>query len=132
MSGEGVKDLTELGVRLGVRFRVDGVESAQVNKLLELLNAERDERLALVLVSLFSYRQASRSRGYMKITTAREISNAMGEILASKKSELRAEARRVLGVAKWVYEALENKRITPDSVDKIRDYDSLLKFLGEI
>lgn len=128
MSGESVKDLTERGVRLGIRLKVDGVPPAQVNKLLEILNAERDERLALVLVSLFSHRQAS--RGYMKPASAREVSNVMGEILASKSSEVRAEARKVLGIAKWVYEALEGKRIPPDKVGEIKDYESLLRFLG--
>lgn len=129
LSGEGAKDFTELGVGLGVRFRVDGVESTQVNKLLELLNAESDERLALVLVSLFSHRQAG--RGYMRPVTAREISNAMRAILESEKSDLRAEARRVLVVAKWVYEALGGRRIPPEYAERIRDYDSLLRFLGE-
>ncbi|MEM2056718.1 MAG: hypothetical protein QXO76_00480 [Thermoproteota archaeon] len=126
---KSVRDITELGVKLGVRFRVDGVQPSQINKLLELLNAESDERLALVLVSLFSHRQAS--RGYMKQSSAREVSNAMQEVLVSRKSDLRSEARRVLGIAKWVYEALERKRIPPDRVEEIRDYDSLLRFLGE-
>ncbi|MEM2542657.1 MAG: hypothetical protein QXR35_04265 [Candidatus Korarchaeum sp.] len=55
----------------------------------------------------------------------------MQEVLVSRKSDLRSEARRVLGIAKWVYEALERKRIPPDRVEEIRDYDSLLRFLGE-
>lgn len=126
---EHIRDLTELGVKLGVRWKVDGVQSTQINKLLELLNSESDERLALVLVSLFSHKQASRN--IIRQSSAREISNAMQEILASKKSNLKAEARKVLGVAKWVYEALERKRIPPERAEEIKDYGSLLKFLGE-
>ncbi|MCS7146530.1 MAG: hypothetical protein NZ938_07635 [Aigarchaeota archaeon] len=128
MSGTGVPDLIKLGVKIGANLKADNVEAAQVNKLLELLNSEEDERTAVALVAIFAHRQAN--RGYMRQGSAREISMAMRQILAmGDGNKLKENARRVLGTAKWVYESLGRVKQPPDRIRGISDIPELLKLL---
>ncbi|MEM2910432.1 MAG: hypothetical protein QXO01_05150 [Nitrososphaerota archaeon] len=130
MSDISAHDFYKLGVKVGVRLKVDGVQSTQVNKLLELLNSESDERLAVTLVAIFAHRQAN--RGYLRISSAKELSDAMKQILECKEcSGVRNEARKVLGIAKWVYEALERTTVPPEKIKEISDFPNLLKLLME-
>ncbi len=92
--------------RIGSQAKLDGVAKSQIEQLIgsaELLPAH-----APLISAAFASRQAARlGRGQ---NTAKVVAQAMKWLHGQNKDK--AEVRRLLGLAKWVYECLENRRLS--------------------
>ncbi len=117
MSREGLlifdeKSLLDWGARIGVAARSENVKSTQLENLIVSLDS-LSGRESLLLTAAFALRQAERlGRGR---NMARLVSRAMLELY--EKGAGKDEARKVLGFAKWVCEALGREaRINPEQL----------------
>jgi len=120
------QEILNLGAKIGLALHTDSVKPAQVNKLLEILESEKDVKTAIILLTIFVQRQ--KSRGYLRDRSAREITNAMLNLINSNPDS-KDEARKILGIAKWIHEALEKHR--GPVLGEVRDIQSLLNvFVG--
>jgi len=115
------KLLLDWGARIGAAARGEGVRPAQLENLIASLDAVQG-REALLATAAFSLRQAQRL-GTGR-TTARLVSQALLELY--EKGGGKDEARKMLGFAKWVYEASPGFRGRPEQLT----LESLLKQLA--
>uniref|UniRef100_A0A7C2FYR0 Uncharacterized protein n=1 Tax=Thermosphaera aggregans TaxID=54254 RepID=A0A7C2FYR0_9CREN len=97
-------DELNIGAQIGVAFCKDGSSSRQVENILIALESV-EGRESLLIVAAFAHRQAQRTKtlGF----SAKLIGDAMLKIYNSGGGK--EDARIVLGVAKWVFEALGGK-----------------------
>lgn len=104
------------GVKIGSQARVEEVKRDQLENLIASLEVV-GENNALLFTAVFAKRQAS--RGVLGEITARRVGEAM-KYLHEKKAG-RKEARKMLGFAKWVYEAVGSTLQKPlaDLVDLV-------------
>ena len=100
------RKLLDWGARIGVQAKKEGVRRAQFEGILASLELSKDEKNSLLLTAAYAHRQAQRLRGR---ETARLINRALAEIL--RYGGGKSEARKVLGVAKWVYETVESSKV---------------------
>jgi len=107
--------LLDWGTKIGVQAKIDGVRSSQIEGILSSLELISDDKASLLLTAVFALRQAERLRTGRQ--TARLINEALNEVYERKGN--REDARKLLGVAKWVYESLERRRLP--SVGNVRD-----------
>ena len=93
--------------------KVENVDRAQVNKLLEVLESTKN----VLYVTIFIAKQ--RARGEIGRYTARTLS----EILLSLGENVE-EAREALGLFKWLFEAAADRRRPPMRCDTVtlKDY----------
>ena len=102
--------LLDWGARVGIQARLERLAKTQVEGLISSLEYISDKRACLLLTAAFAHRQAERlGKG---ARTARLLNTALSEI--HKRGGGREEARRLLGIAKWVFETVENKRLPWD------------------
>lgn len=132
------QEILNAGIRIGVALHSEEVSSAQVNKLLEILESEKEPKTAITLLAIYVQRQKARRRkgqreetekGYIGEASAREITRILLRLL-NTNIENKDEVRKILGTAKWVYEALEGYRGDPRALRNIQDPQSLLSKLG--
>ncbi len=93
--------LLNWGTRIGVAARNEGVKAAQMEGLIASLDSI-EGREALLVTAAFALRQAERlgtGRNMAKL-----VAQAMLEVYEARGGK--EEARKLLGFAKWVYEAL--------------------------
>ena len=107
--------LLDWGTKIGVQAKIDGVRSSQIEGILSSLELISDDKASLLLTAVFALRQAERLRTGRQ--TARLINEALNEVYERKGN--REDARKLLGVAKWVYESLERRRLP--YVGNVRD-----------
>ncbi|MEM4455081.1 MAG: hypothetical protein QXT28_10245 [Thermofilaceae archaeon] len=107
------KLLLDWGARVGLAARIDGVRSAQLENLIASLDAV-EGRVALLATAAFALRQAERL-GTGR-TMARIINQAMLDLY--EKNANKEDARKMLGFAKWVYEAMSSppRGLRPEQV----------------
>jgi len=117
------QEILETGTRIGVTLHNERVKSSQVNKLLEIFESEKDARMAISILSIYIAKQEK--RGYLKRGSATEIINTLSKTLSNKRVS-KDEVRKILGISKWVYEALGEDKGRPVTV---RDVKSLLEEL---
>ena len=115
------KLLLDWGARIGAAARSEGVKSAQLENLIASLDTVQG-REALLATAAFALRQAQRLGSGR--TTARLVNQALLELY--EKGAGKEEARKMLGFAKWVYEALTGFRGRPEQLT----LDSLLRQLA--
>ena len=117
--------LLNWGTRIGVQAKIDGMRSSQIEGILSSLELISDERSSLLLTAAFALRQAERlGRGRQ---TARLINEALSEVY--RLGGGKEDGRKLLGVAKWVYESIEHQRLP--YVGNVREL-TLEKFLEAI
>jgi len=119
-------DVLDKAARIGVQARFEGLERSQIENILSSLDLIEDERKSLLVTALFAERQAERlGRGRY---TARLINEALTELYARGMG--RDQARQLLGLAKWVYEAIGDRRlqITAKEIESLT-LDKLLELL---
>ena len=92
--------ILDWGARIGVTARNEGVRSAQLENLIASLDAVSG-REALLVTAAYAVRQANRLGAGRNM--ARLVSQALLELY--EKGGGKEEARKMLGFAKWVYEA---------------------------
>jgi hypothetical protein len=92
--------ILNLGAKIGAAARNENVKSAQMENLIASLDAI-EGREALLATAAFALRQARRlGTGWIM---ARLVAQAMLDLY--ERGEDKEEARKMLGFAKWVYEA---------------------------
>lgn len=118
-----LKTLLDYATKIGVQARYDRVEKAQIENLLASLEMVEDSQISPLVTAAYAHRQAARlKRGYR---TAKLINEAMDWLYRQNLG--REEARRLLGMAKWIFESLEKVRLSID----VRDL-TFQKLLGEL
>ena len=91
--------LDELAAAAYEARTVDRVQRAQVNKLLEMLESLHDVNLLLVFLA----RQVNRREW------GRNSASRLYKVLRGKNVD---EARRILGVFRWLYESVDPRRVS--------------------
>ena len=125
-SGESEPNIFDLAARIGVQAKYEGVDKSQIENILSSLDLVEDERKSLLVTALFAERQATRlGRGR---ETARLINDSLTQLYASGKKK--NQARQLLGLAKWVYEATSERRlpISPRDIKNLT-FEKLLEAL---
>jgi len=115
------KLLLDWGARIGAAARSEGVRSAQLENLIASLDIVQG-REALLVTAAYALRQAQRLGAGR--TAARLVNQALLDLY--EKGYGKEEARKMLGFAKWVYEAVSGFRGRPEQVT----LESLLKQLA--
>jgi serine phosphatase RsbU (regulator of sigma subunit) len=123
------KDLLDWGARIGAIAKAEEVEKHQLETLMASLESTRDNRECLLLTAAFAHRQSNRmekrageERPLLGSRTAEQVCNALRELY--QKGGTREDARKVLGIAKWVHEAA--KRLPQG---RLREVKSLKEFV---
>ena len=122
-AGSLEKLILDWGARIGVFAHNENVKSSQLENLIVSLENFKG-REALLAAAAFAQRQAQRLG--VGRTTARLISQALLELY--EKGAGKEEARKMLGFAKWVFEAriLPPRGVRPEQLT----LESLLKQLA--
>lgn len=122
-SGEDLeKIILDYAARIGSFAKVEGVASSQLEQIIASLENSKDRRYALLYCAAFAKRQASRlGRGNRM---AYEIVEAMKELY--EKNLGKEEARKLLGLTKWVRESLEDVRVPFQGVKDYQEYLNLI------
>ncbi|MCD6208869.1 MAG: hypothetical protein J7J67_01595 [Thermoproteales archaeon] len=119
------KQMLDQGARLAVLARMGRVEVSQINQLIEVINSLGASRESLLYLAAFVSRQASRraiSRDF-----GRELKNLLLQYYNSGLG--RDEARRLLGIVKWLYEALSGVRVDFKTLQRARTIEDVLKLI---
>ncbi|MEM2790941.1 MAG: hypothetical protein QW075_03745 [Thermofilaceae archaeon] len=95
------KLLLDWGARIGLAAKQEGVRSSQLENLIASLDAI-EGRMALLATAAFALRQAERLGAGR--TMARIVNQAMLDLY--ERNAVKEDARKMLGFAKWVYEAI--------------------------
>ncbi|MEM2614272.1 MAG: hypothetical protein QXO15_08645 [Nitrososphaerota archaeon] len=119
-----VSEILDYAVRIGAQAKSEGLAKTQIENLLSSLDFINDPKLSLLVASAYSYRQASRlGRGRI---TAGLINELMSKIYKSEGN--REEARFALGLAKWIYEIMEEYQIPKTEISTLT-FEKFLELL---
>ncbi|MEM2169769.1 MAG: hypothetical protein QXQ20_08430 [Candidatus Nezhaarchaeales archaeon] len=118
------KDILDLAARIAVQARIDGVERSQMENLLASVETSSDPKMSPYFVTLYAYSRVGRKE--MGEKTAALIHEAMNKLYEAGCE--REEVRKLLGLAKWVYESFEEKELKEEKEGK----EELTKVLREI
>ncbi|MDW8360662.1 MAG: hypothetical protein RMK31_08810 [Candidatus Caldarchaeum sp.] len=116
--------MLDYAAKIGVQAKKANLAKNQLEQLIASLENFDDERLCLLVTAAFAYRQVNRLakdnrwKSEELHKTADLIAEAMTEIY--DKNGKRQDARKVLGLAKWVFESVEGRNIRP--VSGFNDY----------
>jgi hypothetical protein len=99
------KLLLDWGTQIGVIAQAEDVEKHQLETLIASLESIRDARECLLLTAAFAKKQHMRE--LLGNSTATKVIEVLQELY---KRGNREDARKMFGVAKWVYEASEDKK----------------------
>jgi len=103
------KWLLNWGARIGAAARRDNIKGSQLENIIATLDSV-EGREALLITAAYALRQAQRlKKGH---AMARFIAQALRELYA--KGGGKEEARKMLGFAKWVFEATQKVSIKGD------------------
>jgi hypothetical protein len=115
------KTILDLSVKIGSLAKVEGVTTSQLEQIIASLENSPDRRNSLLICAAYTKRQANRlGRGNR---TAQAIIEAIKEIYLRNGGK--EEARKLLGLAKWVRESLDDIRIH-QAVNNFGEYLDLL------
>jgi hypothetical protein len=113
--------ILDLAVKIGSLAKVEGVATSQLEQIIASLENSPDRRNSLLICAVYTKRQANRlGRGNR---TAQAIIEAIKEIYSRNGGK--EEARKLLGLAKWVKESLDDIR-TYQAVNNFKEYLNLL------
>lgn len=125
------KTILDLAVKIGSLAKVEDVATSQLEQIIASLENSPDRRNSILICAAFAMRQAKRSekeerrgrekKGFTK--TGKAIVEAIKEIYS--KNGGKEDVRKLLGLAKWVKESLENENIPEQG---FKDFDEYLKF----
>ena len=122
------EEILNIGTRIGIQLHNERVKSSQVNKLLEIIESEKDPKIAITLLGI--YVQKQRERGYIRDRAAREITGSLLKILNSDDVN-KDLIRKILGIAKWVYESVGSGDESRPRVN-VQEPQSLLKYFAGV
>jgi len=121
-SGDFEKILLDHAARIGSLAKAENVPPNQLEQIIASLENSQDRENSVLICAAFAKRQANRLERGNK--TALAIVEAMKEILAGKGGK--EEARKLLGLAKWIKESLEDQRVPYQGVKNFEEYMNLL------
>ncbi len=114
-------ELMDWAARIGSQAKIDGITKSQIEQLIG--SAELMPSHAPLISAAFANRQAARlNRGQ---NMARIVTRAMKWLHEQNKDK--TEVRKLLGLAKWVYECVENKKI----LKMFNSYNEFVNFLAQ-
>jgi hypothetical protein len=120
-AGQYELELMNWAARIGSQAKLDGIAKSQIEQLIG--SAELIPEHAPLITAAFAHRQAERlKKGH---NTARVISQAMKWLYQEKRDK--NEVRKLLGLAKWVFECVENQYIR----EQFKTFEDLVKSLAE-
>jgi hypothetical protein len=108
--------------RIGSQLKIENVEKSQIEQLIGSAELAGVETYAPLITATYAFRQAA--RGYLRDGSARLIAQAMEWLYKNNKGK--TEVRRLIGLAKWVYECVRDKRITR----QFENYEKFVEFLA--
>ena len=115
------RKILDYAAKIGSLAKIEGVSTSQLEQIIASLENSPDRRNGLLICAAYAKRQANRlGRGDR---TAQAIIEAIKEIYS--KNGGKEEARKLLGLAKWVRESLDNIRI-PQAVNNFGEYLDML------
>ena len=128
------KTILDLAVKIGSLAKVERVPISQLEQIIASLENSPDRRNSILMCAAFAMRQAKRSekeggRGKEKkgfIKTGEAIVEAIKEIYS--KNGGKEDIRKLLGLAKWVKESLENENIPAQG---FKDFEEYLNFFSK-
>jgi hypothetical protein len=98
--------MLDWGARIGAAARRDNVKASQLENMIAAFESFTDPKASLLGVAAFALRQAERLGSGR--TMARLVVRAMEELY--NKGCSKEEGRKILGFAKWIFEALREYR----------------------
>lgn len=120
-----LQEILDYAAKIGVQAKLDDVRPAQLEGVLASLDFVEDAKASLLVTAAFAHRQAARlEKGE---NTARLINEALSDLFG-KGCEKR-EASRLLRLAKWVFECVENVDLPPNLNIKELTFQKLLELL---
>lgn len=127
MSEQGGEDIEAIilnyAAKIGIQAKLDNLRKNQIEQIIASLENIEDEKLSLLVTASFAYRQANRLG--TGSGTANQIAQAMQELYSRNYG--RALARKTLGLAKWVFESVEQRRDIRRPVNNFQEYLNLLR-----
>lgn len=110
------EQILDFSAKIGVQAKFEGLSKAHFEGIIASLDFIEDEKASLLVTAAYAHRQAARLRGR---GTARLISEALNEIY--KSGGKKETAKKTLGLAKWVFEAIQNTelRLRPNEIDTL-------------
>jgi hypothetical protein len=118
------KTLLDWSTQIGVTAQREKVEKHQLESIIASLDSIMDERSCLLLTAAFVRRQ--RCRDLIKPDTEKAIVNVLFELY--KRGGNRDDARKLLGIAKWIYKAAEN--LPPERL-RVKTLEEFIRILSE-
>jgi hypothetical protein len=115
------KTILDHAVKIGSLAKIEKVATSQLEQIIASLENSPDRRNSLLICAAFAMRQAKRSEGFIK--TGKAIVEAIKEIYS--KNGGKEDVRKLLGLAKWVKESLENENIPAQG---FKNFDEYLNF----
>lgn len=119
------KQMLDEGARLAALAKIGDVKLTQINQLIEVINSLGDSRESLLYLAAFVSRQVGRRA--IPSDFGRELKNALLEYYRMGLG--RDEARRLLGIIKWVYEALQKARVNYGALRRARTIEEVLRLI---
>lgn len=115
------QEILDFAARIGVQAKRERVAKSQFEQIIASLESSEDEKVCLLVTTLFVFRQASRMRFE---NTAKEIGRALSYLY--DRNGTKQDARKLLGLAKWAFECADKW-----GLDRAKDFgDFLRQILG--
>jgi len=109
------KDLLDWATRIGVQAKFDGLNKTQIENLISSIDIVEGDESSLLVVPAYAYRQSNRLRkGRNTATLIKEAFTWLYDNGGTKD-----DARKLLGLAKWIFEGVEKTRIPRVDVKKL-------------
>lgn len=121
-SSDFEKKILDYAARIGSLAKAENVAPTQLEQIIASLENSQDRKNSLLICAAFAKRQANRLGRGNKMALA--IVEAMKEILSRNGGK--EEARKLLGLAKWVKESLDDLRVPYQGVNNYEEYLNLL------
>jgi hypothetical protein len=126
ISSYSYKELLDIATKIAVQAKNEYLTKSQIENLIGSLYMVDDPRDALLIAQLFSHRQAARlEKGFR---TMSKISKILNDMYNTGKD--RIFASQFLGLVKWIYECIEERRLPKVNAETIT-FDELMKILRE-
>jgi len=120
-------EMLNLAVRTSIKASY-GTERTQINQLLEKLESEPGYRgVAITIIHILK----QKNRGHIREDLAKDLVKNLKKILDENQIEAKLNARKYLGLLKWLYDGVKDLGIKEGDLKKGSEFISLLnKYIG--
>lgn len=121
------KEILDQAARLAAYAIQAKIAPSQINNMLEFLNSLSEDSVSLLYITAYVLKQGAK-RNYTNF--AKIFKNVMIDFYNKKYGK--TEAIRLLGVMKWLVEALKGFKIKKiENPEQIKDFESLMKIFDK-